>query len=175
MGIRILLADDHEIMREGMCALLNKSEDVEVVGQAADGREAVKMVEELSPDIVIMDIGMPNLNGIEATRQMTQAHPELKVMALSTHSDGSIVAKMLKAGAAGYMLKESAFSELLEGINAMVDNNTYLCSKIAKVVLFFLILWKTSGSGKDHALRADQSNHRIYETSTSYSNTHYLL
>lgn len=134
MPIRIVLADDHEIMREGMCALLRKQEDVEVVGQAADGREAVKFVKELQPDVVIMDIGMPNLNGIEATRQMVAENPDLKVMALSTHSDGSIVAKMLKAGASGYMLKESAFSELMDGISAMSKNNTYLCSRIAKVI-----------------------------------------
>lgn len=134
MTMRILLVDDHEIMREGMCALLRKRPDVEVVGQAADGRAAVKMVEELRPDVVIMDIGMPNLNGIEATRQMLTDNPHLKVMALSTHSDGSIVAKMIKSGAAGYMLKESAFAELMDGLNAMMNGKTYLCSKIAKVV-----------------------------------------
>lgn len=134
MTMRILLVDDHEIMREGMCALLKKRPDAEVVGQAADGRAAIKMVQELRPDVVIMDIGMPNLNGIEATRQMLTDNPHIKVMALSTHSDGSIVAKMIKAGATGYMLKESAFAELMDGLNAMMNGKTYLCSKIAKVV-----------------------------------------
>lgn len=128
------MADDHEIMREGMCALLKKRSDIEIVGQAADGREAVQKVSELAPDIVIMDIGMPNLNGIEATRQMVLDNPKLKVMALSTHSDGTIVAKMLKAGASGYMLKESAFAELMEGIDSMIDGETYLCTKIARVI-----------------------------------------
>jgi len=134
MSIRIFIADDHEIMREGMCALLKRRPDIEVVGQAADGRQAVQLVKELVPDIVIMDIGMPNLNGIEATRQMVADNPKLKVMALSTHSDGTIVAKMLKAGAAGYMLKESAFAELMTGIDAMAKGNTYLCTKIARVI-----------------------------------------
>ncbi len=134
MTIKILLVDDHEIMREGMCALLRKRPDVEVLGQAADGRVAIDMVRQLKPDVVIMDIGMPNLNGIEATRQMLSENPHLKVMALSTHSDGSIVAKMIKAGATGYMLKESAFAELMDGLNAMMAGKTYLCSKIAKVV-----------------------------------------
>jgi two-component system, NarL family, response regulator NreC len=134
MPSRILLVDDHEIMREGMCALLKRLPDIEIVGQASDGRSGINMAKEFAPDIVIMDIGMPNLNGIEATRQLLADNPRVKVMALSTHSDGSIVAKMLKAGASGYMLKESAFSELMEGIAAMMEGKTYLCSKIAKVV-----------------------------------------
>jgi two-component system, NarL family, response regulator NreC len=134
MATRILLVDDHEIMREGMCALLKRLPDIEIVGQASDGRSGINMAKEFGPDIVVMDIGMPNLNGIEATRQLLADNPRVKVMALSTHSDGAIVAKMLKAGASGYMLKESAFSELMEGIAAMMEGKTYLCSKIAKVV-----------------------------------------
>jgi len=110
MTMKILLVDDHEIMREGICALLRKHPEMEVVGQAADGRMAVDMAKEIRPDVVVMDIGMPNLNGIEATRQMTTENPHLKVMALSTHSDGTVVAKMIKAGATGYMLKELKYS-----------------------------------------------------------------
>jgi len=117
-----------------MCALLQKRPDMQVVGQAADGRIAVTLVEELRPDIVIMDIGMPNLNGIDATQQMIANNPHLKVMALSTHSDGAIVARMIKAGATGYMLKESAFAELVNGLDAMMSGKTFLCSRIAKVV-----------------------------------------
>ena len=128
------MADDHEIMREGICALLRKHPEMEVIGQAADGRSAVDMVKQLQPDVVVMDIGMPNLNGIEATQQMVAENPHIKVMALSTHSDGSVVAKMIKAGATGYMLKESAFSELLDGLRTMAEGKTYLCSKISKVV-----------------------------------------
>lgn len=134
MAVQVLLVDDHEIMREGMCALLRKCPDFEVAGQAADGRAALELVEQLKPDIVIMDIGMPNLNGIDATRQMNEKHPNLKIMALSAHSDGSIVAKMIKAGASGYMLKESAFTELIDGIRTMQDGRTFLCSRISKVV-----------------------------------------
>lgn len=134
MAVRVLLVDDHEIMREGMVALLRKCENVEVAGQAADGRVAVELVHELNPDVVIMDIGMPNLNGIEAARQMVDSHPGLKILALSAHSDGAIVAKMIKAGASGYMLKESAFQELQDGISTMLDGRTFLCSRISKVV-----------------------------------------
>lgn len=135
MAIKVLLADDHEIMREGLCALLRKDNDIEVVGQAADGRSAVEMVRQLRPDIVIMDISMPNLNGVDATRQMVAEIPGLMVMALSTHSDRNMVAKMLKAGACGYMLKESAFAELLTGISAMKAGHTYLCPRISEIVL----------------------------------------
>ncbi len=151
MAIRILLVDDHEIMREGMCALLKRRSDMAVVGQAGDGRTAISMAKELSPNIVIMDIGMPNLNGIEATRQLILDNPSTKVMALSTHSDGTIVAKMLKAGAGGYMLKESAFSELLEGIDAMMEGKTYLCTKIAKIVFsdYVNMLSNPKWSGSD--------------------------
>jgi len=134
MAIRILLVDDHEIMREGMCALLRKHSEFEVVGQAADGRKALEMTQQLDPDVVVMDIGMPNLNGIDATRQILAVNPRTKIMALSTHSDGSIVAKMIKSGASGYMLKESAFNELVDGLLTMVGGKTFLCSKISKVV-----------------------------------------
>jgi DNA-binding NarL/FixJ family response regulator len=134
MAIRILLVDDHEIMREGMCALLRKHPEFEVVGQAADGRRALDLTQQLDPDVVVMDNGMPNLNGIDATRQVLTLNPRIKIMALSTHSDGSIVAKMIKSGACGYMLKESAFNELIDGLLTMMSGKTFLCSKISKVV-----------------------------------------
>lgn len=134
MPIRVVLVDDHEIMREGMTVLLSKHPEIQVVGQAADGRKALELVDQLKPDIVIMDVGMPNLNGIDATRQILEKHPFIKVLALSAHSDGPLVAKMIRAGAFGYMLKESAFSELIDGINALMQGNTFLCSKISQVV-----------------------------------------
>jgi DNA-binding NarL/FixJ family response regulator len=150
MTVRVLLVDDHEIMREGMCALLRKCEDIEVAGQAADGRVAVELVNELHPDVVIMDIGMPNLNGIDAARQMIEFHPELKILALSTHSEGNIVAKMIKAGAAGYMLKESAFSELKDGIATMLEGRTFLCSRISKIVFSDYITMITNPKWADN-------------------------
>lgn len=151
MAIRILLVDDHEIMREGMCALLKRRSDMDVVGQAGDGRTAVSMVKDLVPDIVIMDIGMPNLNGIEATHQLLTDYPKLKVMALSAHNDGMMVSRMLHAGAGGYMLKESAFTELMEGIEAMMEGKTFLCSKIAQRVFsdFSIMLSNPKWNGKD--------------------------
>ena len=134
MAVKILLVDDHEIMREGMSALLRKYSQFEVVGQATDGRQALEMASHLNPDVVIMDVGMPNLNGVDATKKLLSLYPDLKIMALSAHSDGSIVGKMIKAGASGYMLKESAFEELIEGLNTLLDGKTFLCKKISKVV-----------------------------------------
>lgn len=132
--MRVVLVDDHQIVREGMCALLQKRGDIEVVGQAGDGRTAIEMVKKLQPDVVIMDIGMPNLNGIDAAQQMVAENPNVKILALSTYSEASMVAKMIRAGARGYMLKESAFSELLTGLDAIQEGRTYLCNKIASVV-----------------------------------------
>jgi DNA-binding NarL/FixJ family response regulator len=134
MAVKVLIVDDHEIMREGMSALLRKYSQFEVVGQATDGRQALEMASQLKPDVIIMDVGMPNLNGVDATKKLISMYPDLKIMALSAHSDGAIVAKMIKAGASGYMLKESAFDELIEGLNTLLDGKTFLCNKISKVV-----------------------------------------
>ena len=109
---RILLADDHELMREGLRTLLAAQPDVEIVGEAEDGVTAVRRALELRPDIVIMDVGMPQMNGIEATRRLATELPGTKIIALSMHSDRRYVAEMLKAGAAGYVLKQGAFREL---------------------------------------------------------------
>ncbi|MEN6308599.1 MAG: response regulator transcription factor [Anaerohalosphaeraceae bacterium] len=133
MAVRVLVADDNEIMREGICALLRKCDGIEVVGQAVDGRMAVAMASKMRPDLMIIDVEMPNLNGIEATRQMIGLQPNLKVMALSAHAEGDLVAKMIKAGARGYMHKASAFSELKEGIRMMLEGETFLCSRISEV------------------------------------------
>lgn len=134
MPTRTIVVDDHEIMREGIGALLRKCGDIEMVGQAGDGRSAVELVIQLRPDLVIMDIGMPKLNGIDATRQMIQLLPDIKVMALSAHADNQIISQMILAGARGYMHKESTFSEMKEGITAMLEGKTFLCSRISKVV-----------------------------------------
>ena len=108
MSVRILLADDHQILREGLIALLERQPGLKVVGEAENGRSALRLAKELSPDVVIMDISMPDLNGIEATRQILTEVPGAKVIALSMHCDRHFVRGMLKAGASGYLLKHSA-------------------------------------------------------------------
>jgi DNA-binding NarL/FixJ family response regulator len=135
MSIRILLADDHAMTREGLRSLIEKQSDIEVIGEAEDGRKAVCLVRELSPDILITDISMPNLNGVDATRQIAREHPKTKVIALSMHSNRAFVADMLQAGAAGYVLKESLFGELVEAIKTVMAGGTYLSAKVAGVVV----------------------------------------
>ncbi|MFA4828991.1 MAG: response regulator transcription factor [Thermodesulfovibrionales bacterium] len=135
MRVRILLADDHTILREGLCALLAKQRDFQIVAEAANGRTAVRLTRELSPDVVVMDVNMPDLNGIEATRQIITGNPGIKVIALSMYSEKQFVVEMLKAGAAGYMLKDSAFEELVHAINTVIQGQFYLSSGIATFVL----------------------------------------
>lgn len=135
MSIRILLAEDHTIVREGLRSLLENQPDMKVVGEAEDGRTALELVRELLPDVVIMDITMPNLNGVEATRHITSEFPEVKVIALSIHSNSRFVTDMLKAGAKGYILKECLFDELVQAIQAVIVGDGYLSSRITGIVV----------------------------------------
>ena len=133
--IRVLLAEDHAIVREGLRSLLEKQPEIEIVCDAEDGRIAVERARELLPDVVIMDITMPNLNGVEATRQITKEFPQIKVIALSVHSNRIFVADMLEAGAVGYVLKECLFDELVQAIQSVITGKTYLSSRITGVVV----------------------------------------
>lgn len=129
------MADDHEIVREGLCALIEKRTDMEVAGEASSGWEAVRLVRKLTPDLIIMDISMPDLNGIDATRQVLAESPKVRVVALSMHSDKRFVLGMLKSGAKGYLLKESAFKELITAIEAVLADQIYLSPKITGTVI----------------------------------------
>jgi NarL family two-component system response regulator LiaR len=115
----ILVADDHPLLREGIVQLLDKEADIEVVGQAADGEEAVRLADEKTPDVVVMDIEMPRIDGLEATRQIKAAHPEISVLVLTIHDDEEIIAALLAAGAAGYLLKTTYGKELVQAIRAV--------------------------------------------------------
>jgi DNA-binding NarL/FixJ family response regulator len=131
MSIRILLADDHRILRQGLRAMLAGERDFEVLAEAEDGRTAVELAERLMPHVVVMDIGMPGLNGIEATRQIVERVPSVRVIALSAYADRRLIAEVLKAGASGYLLKESAFDELAEAIRTAAAKKVYLSPRIA--------------------------------------------
>lgn len=135
MSIKIVLADDHKIMRAGLRSLLEKESDMKVVAEAADGRTAVRMIREAAPDVVIIDITMPDLNGVEATHQILSESADIKVIALSMHSDEQFVSGMLKAGASGYLLKDCAAEELVHAIRAVISGDTYLSPKIASIVV----------------------------------------
>ena len=135
MPTRVLLVDDHAMIRQGLCSLLEKQPDIEVVGSVEDGRKAVDIARELAPDLVIMDISMPNLNGIDATRKIIGEMGDVKVIALSIHSSRHFVAEMLKAGASGYILKECLFDELVEAIKTVLNGGTYLSPKMTGVVI----------------------------------------
>lgn len=135
MSIRILLADDHKITRQGLRSLLEKQPDMEVVAEAEEGRTAVRLVQELVPNVVIMDVSMPDLNGMEATRRIVAEFPNVKIIALSMHSDSLFVTEMLRSGASGYLLKDCAFEELERAIRTVMANKTYLSPSISGVVV----------------------------------------
>ncbi len=133
--IRVFLADDHLILREGIRSLLQKVADIEVVGEASDGKEAVAKVEQLVPDVVLMDITMPGLNGLEATKQIKQKKPEVKVLILTMHETGQYLSQMLQVGASGYVVKTTAASELISAIRAVHQGDVYLYPTITRMLV----------------------------------------
>ncbi|MCP5006277.1 MAG: response regulator transcription factor [Planctomycetes bacterium] len=133
--IKVALADDHKIVRDGLRSLLENQKDIKVVAEATDGVEIVQYAKKFLPDIVVMDVNMSNLNGIEATRQITQNFPRIKVLPLSMYSDKHFVLEMLKAGSSGYMLKDGAFEELVSAIHIIISGNIYLSPCIASILL----------------------------------------
>jgi DNA-binding NarL/FixJ family response regulator len=133
--LRILVADDHEVVRRGLCALLRGQPEWEVCGEASDGREAVEKVLSLKPEVAILDIGMPNLNGLEATRQILKADPHVKVLILTLHDSDRVVQEALNAGARGFLLKTDAARDLVAAVDAVHKNKTYFTPKVAALVL----------------------------------------
>lgn len=135
MSISVFLVDDHKFIRDGLQTLLEKNPAIKVVGEAENGRSAVRMVGELKPDIVILDVAMPDLNGIEAARQILADNPDVKIIALSMHSDRRFVAEMLKAGASAYLSKDYVFDELESVIRTVLADRIYLSPDISGVVV----------------------------------------
>ncbi len=135
MSIRVILADDHRITREGLRGLLQKLPGFEVIAEAEDGRNAVKLAQKMAPDVVVMDVTMPDMNGIEATRQIIASVPATKIVALSMHSDRRFIAEMLSAGASAYLPKDCAFEELADAIRTVAVGKSYLSPSIVDVVV----------------------------------------
>jgi len=135
MTIRVLLADDHKIFRDGLRTLIDKESGMEVVAEAENGRKAVKLAEKMAPNVIVMDVTMPDMNGIEATRKIMAGLSHVKVIGLSMHSDRRFVLGMLEAGASGYLLKDCAFGELANAIRQVTTGRTYLSPSIADVVV----------------------------------------
>lgn len=133
--IRVLVVDDHTIVRDGICALLALVRDIEVIGEASDGGEALKMVKNLEPDVVLMDIAMPSMGGLEATRQICKEFPRTKVIALTQHDDKEFVFPVIEAGASGFISKVAASSELTSGIRSVFQGDSYLSPSVAKVLI----------------------------------------
>ena len=134
-GLRILLADDHTLLRQGLRKILQERPDWEVVAEAGDGREAVRQTLAVQPDIAILDIGMPLLNGIEATRQIVRRLPDVHVLILSMHANEAYIIQALKAGAKGYLLKDSADTDLIRGVAAVASGKSFFSPAVAKVML----------------------------------------
>lgn len=133
--VSILVVDDHTIVRQGICKLLEGEENLDVVGEAKDGRDAIRKVEQLKPDVVLMDITMPSLNGVEATRHIKKIDPDVKVIILSMHSDGRFIRELFSIGASGYLLKSSTGDDIINAIAAAMNGETYLSPAVSKHVV----------------------------------------
>ncbi|UCD34553.1 MAG: response regulator transcription factor [Nitrospiraceae bacterium] len=156
MKIRILLVDDHKILREGICSLIKEYADMEVIGEAGEGARAIDLAKELHPDIVIMDISMPDMNGIEATRRILSDNPATRVIALSMHYDKQFVSEIFKAGASGYLIKDSAFDELEQAVRIVMNGKTYVNPQIASLLVESLVNHPPLPSPKSFALLTDR-------------------
>lgn len=135
MPIKIIIADDHRLFREGLVNLLSDSKDIEILAQAENGADVIVKAKELNPDVIIMDIGMPVLNGVEATGKLLKELPAIKVIALSMHSDKQYIKGMLEAGASGYLFKNCAYDELIEAIHTVNAGKKYLSDKITEIMI----------------------------------------
>lgn len=153
--LRVLLADDHEIMREGLRALVDRQPDMETVGEADNGRAAVALAHELKPDVVVMDVSMPELNGLKATERLKKLCPEIKVLTLTRHADDSYLRQLMQAGACGYVLKQSASTQLISAIRAVAGGGTYLDTAVTgRVVKSIVGGRKLRGASPDKELSA---------------------
>ena len=154
MKTRIMVVDDHKIVREGLRKLIEDDGNFEVIGEAGNGREGIRLARQLQPDIVIMDVAMSEMNGIEATRQLMTAQPEVRVLALSMHSDSRFVRLMLEAGALGYLLKDDAFEEIVTALRSLVVGRMYVSPQASGGILQDLAQGQLANDGSETPLTA---------------------
>ena len=161
--IKIFLADDHTIVRQGLAKLLEAESDLEVIGEAEDGREAINKVQKLKPDIVIMDIAMPLLNGIEATRQIKKILPQTKIIILSMHSHDRYISELIGLGASGYLLKDSTGGEIIKAISAAVKGDVYLSPTISRRVIDDYLTLKKTSSREDLYAKLSNREREVFQ------------
>jgi len=147
LKVRVLVAEDHAVVREGIRMILDAQEDVEVVGEACDGDEALRLARQLLPDVVVMDISMPRMNGVEATREIKRLYPDMQVLILTMHEEESYVFQLLRLGAAGYVLKRAAATDLVEGVRAASRGEAFLYPAVARSVVQDYLDRMRSGEG----------------------------
>ncbi|NLF39763.1 response regulator transcription factor [bacterium] len=164
MAVKLLIADDHTIIREGLRSLIEREPDFMLVAEAKSGHEAVLLAQQHEPDVVIIDIGMPDLNGIDAASQIRARAPKARVIALSMHSDKLFVSRMLEAGAAGYLLKECAFEELVHAVRSVIADKVYLSPAIAGAVVkdYLAQLASKDPSGLQHLTQRERETLQLY-------------
>lgn len=135
MAIKVLIVDDHQLFREGLTNLIGGSDEIDIIAQAENARQAIEMTSKLNPEVIIMDIGLPEINGIEATKILIKKHPDIKIIALSMHSDKHYIKGMLEAGASGYLLKNSTHTQVMDAVKSVYNGKKYLSSAITEVLI----------------------------------------
>jgi len=161
--VTIFLADDHTIVRQGLAKLMEEEPHFQVVGEAQNGREAVKKISQLKPDVVIMDIAMPILNGIEATRQVKKIRPQTKVIILSMHSHDHYIRQLFSLGASGYLLKDSSGDDIIKAIRASLEGNTYLSPSISRRVIEDYVSLKKKTYGEEHYSSLSNREREVFQ------------
>jgi DNA-binding NarL/FixJ family response regulator len=168
--ITVLVAEDHTIVRKGICSLIDGKADLQVVGEAEDGREAIEKVVALSPDVVLMDITMPQLNGLEATRQIKKMFPQIKILALTMYTNEEYILQILQAGASGYVVKQAAPAELISAIHAVYRGDSFLSPSISKTIIDEYLKHTAPTSPMEHEKLTDREREVLQLIAEGYAN-----
>lgn len=168
--ITVVVADDHTIVREGICSLIDGKADIQVVGEAEDGREAIDKVEALLPDVVLMDITMPRLNGLEATRQIKKMFPQIKILALTMYTNEEYILQILQAGASGYVIKQAAPAELISAIHAVYRGDSFLSPSISKTIIDEYLKHSAPSTPIEYEKLTDREREVLQLIAEGYSN-----